>query len=104
MNTLYKLTAVVGVAFIATFAHAELPAGCEDGSSMPADQFFELHDKLQNTSNTFPTFMRLFNLESYVNNKEEMKGYGFSPEQTVAIGSLFNDCLLYTSPSPRDRG
>ena len=52
---------------------------------MPDEQFFALHDHLQNQTCKFPTYMRLYDLEQYVNDREKMKGFGFSPDQVRAL-------------------
>jgi len=75
----------------ASVALAELPPGCVEDTAMPDDQYSALYDKLKDTPCKFPVYMRLYELEQYLSNKEEMKGFGLSPEQTVEIGSLFDD-------------
>jgi hypothetical protein len=74
---------------------AELPPGCVEETAMPEEQFQLLHDHLQNTSCTFPGVLRLYDLQQYVSNKDKMQGFGFSPEQTVALGSLYTDGGLF---------
>ena len=43
---------------------------------------------------------------SYMNENEEYEGYEYAIlcEVQNRIGDQYNICLLYTSPSPRDRG
>ena len=84
--SLLALLATLLVAFVA----AELPPGCVQEDPMPNEQFDELHEKLANTPNKFPIYLRLYDLEQYVDSPEKMKGFGFSPAQTIKLATLFN--------------
>jgi hypothetical protein len=90
-SSLRVLALLAGVAFV----FAELPPGCQDGAHLPATIFDPLKAHLERTPNKFPVYLRLYELEQFVNNATLIKGYGFSPEQTVALGSLFNDGGLF---------
>jgi hypothetical protein len=88
---LVRLLAVVAACALGG-VRADLPPGCQEGSSMPADQFSSLYTKLKDTPCTFPLYLRLYELEQYV---RSVQGYGLSPNQTVALGSLFADGGLW---------
>jgi hypothetical protein len=74
---------------------AELPPGCQDGAHLPSAIFDPLRALLERTPNKFPVYLRLYELEQFVNNATLIQGYGFSPEQTVTLGSLFSDGGLF---------
>ena len=45
---------------------------------------------------------RLYLFDTTLRDGQQTPGIDFSVEDKIAIAKLLDDCLLYTSPSPRD--